>query len=309
MKNPIQILRPLAIGGVIALVACATPAPPKDAVLARAAYARAEKGPAQQINPADLHVAKKQLDFAEAMYADVGDTPAARDQFYLALRRAELAESVARARKTLEARDAIVAQMHAEEKKTVAMTSAELGRTKTALAAQGEALQNERVKSAELKDKTVEMEAKAAEMEKRSAQMALELARIATVKQEPRGMVITLSGSVLFASAKSALLPAAQTRLKDVAKVLTREDPDSMMVVEGHTDSQGKDSYNQTLSEERAQAVREYLVSSGVATDRVSSKGFGSSRPVSENNTAEGRANNRRVEIIVSPAQAKLGSN
>lgn len=309
MKNPIQLLRSLACGGVIALVACATPAPPKEAVSARAAYARAEKGPAQEINPADLHAAKKQLEFAEAMYADKGDTLAARDQFYLALRRAELAESVARTRKTLEARDGIVAGMHAEEKKTVAMTSAELGRTKTALAAQGAALATERAKTADLEDKTAEMETKAAEMEKRSAQMALELARVATVKQETRGMVITLSGSVLFASAKSSLLPAAQSRLKDVAKVLTREDPVSMMVVEGHTDSQGKASYNQTLSEERAQAVREYLVSSGIAADRISSKGFGSTRPVSENNTAEGRANNRRVEIVVAPAPTTLGAN
>lgn len=309
MNNPIQLLRPLALGGVIALVACATATPPKDAVMARAAYARAEKGPAAQINPADLHAAKKQLDFAEAMYADTGDTPAARDQFYVALRRAELAESVARTRKTLESRDAVVTQMHAEEKKTVAMTSAELGRTKTELAAQGAALATERAKSADLEDKTAAMETKAAEMEKRSAQMALELARIATVKQEPRGMVITLSGSVLFASGKSGLLPAAQTRLKDVAKVLTREDPVSTMVVEGHTDSQGKASYNQTLSEERAQAVRDYLVASGIASDRISSKGFGSTRSVSENNTAEGRANNRRVEIVVSPGPTTLGSN
>ena len=122
-------------------------------------------------------------------------------------------------------------------------------------------------------------------------------------------MVITLSGSVLFASGKSGLLPAAQSRLKDVAKVLTREDPVSTMVVEGHTDSQGKASYNQTLSEERAQAVRDYLVASGIAADRISSKGYGPSRPVSENNTSEGRANNRRVEIVISAPPTKLGSN
>jgi outer membrane protein OmpA-like peptidoglycan-associated protein len=119
------------------------------------------------------------------------------------------------------------------------------------------------------------------------------------VKQEARGMVLTLSGSVLFASAKSELLGDAQTKLNDVASVLAKEDPDAKMVVEGHTDSQGGASYNQDLSQRRADSVRAYLVSHGVASDRVTAQGFGLTRPISDNTTAEGRANNRRVEIVV----------
>lgn len=114
-------------------------------------------------------------------------------------------------------------------------------------------------------------------------------------------MVITLSGGVLFASAKWDLLPAAQTKLNDVANALTKEDPVSKMVVEGHTDSQGSASYNQDLSQHRAQAVRDYLVTRGIASDRITAEGFGPTRSIADNSSPEGRANNRRVEIVVRP--------
>jgi outer membrane protein OmpA-like peptidoglycan-associated protein len=71
--------------------------------------------------------------------------------------------------------------------------------------------------------------------------------------------------------------------------------------VEGHTDSQGAVAYNNELSQRRAQTVRDYLVSRGIASDRVASEGFGSSRSVADNTSPEGRANNRRVEIVIGP--------
>ena len=114
-------------------------------------------------------------------------------------------------------------------------------------------------------------------------------------------MVITLSGSVLFASGKWDLLPAAQVRLNDVANALTREDPESKMIVQGHTDSQGTAAANQELSQRRAQAVRDYLVTCGIASDRISAQGFGPSQSIADNKSPEGRANNRRVEIVVQP--------
>ena len=118
-------------------------------------------------------------------------------------------------------------------------------------------------------------------------------------------MVITLSGSVLFSSAKWDLLPAAQMKLNDVANALTKEDPHSKIVVEGHTDSQGAAAYNQELSQHRAQAVRDYLVTRGIASDRITAQGFGPTRSIADNASPEGRANNRRVEIVVlsKPAQ------
>jgi outer membrane protein OmpA-like peptidoglycan-associated protein len=140
-----------------------------------------------------------------------------------------------------------------------------------------------------------------AEAEKRAAQMAADLARFASVKQEPRGMVITLSGSVLFASAKSDLLPDAQNKLADVAKALALQDPTTRILVEGYTDSQGGASYNQDLSQRRAESVRAYLISHGLPSSRVTAEGFGLKQPIADNASPEGRANNRRVEIVVQP--------
>ncbi len=117
-------------------------------------------------------------------------------------------------------------------------------------------------------------------------------------------MVITLSGGVLFASNRSDLLPGAQAKLNDVAAALTKQDAESKISVEGHTDSQGDASYNQELSQRRAQSVRDYLVSRGIAADRVSAQGFGLTRPIADNASPEGRANNRRVEIVVQPVVA-----
>jgi len=82
-----------------------------------------------------------------------------------------------------------------------------------------------------------------------------------------------------------------------VAKVM-KDKPGMKVSVEGHTDSIGSEAYNQRLSERRAQAVRDYMIENGISPGRVATRGFGKSRPVASNETAEGRAQNRRVEII-----------
>jgi outer membrane protein OmpA-like peptidoglycan-associated protein len=120
--------------------------------------------------------------------------------------------------------------------------------------------------------------------------------------------VLTLSGSVLFATGKSTLLPTSKGRLNDVARAL-KEDPRSITIV-GHTDSQGADEMNMKLSQARAESVRTYLTSQGVPADRVRAEGLGETQPVVDNGTAEGRANNRRVEIILeNAAGAKATTN
>ena len=88
-------------------------------------------------------------------------------------------------------------------------------------------------------------------------------------------------------------------RSDQVAEALKQQDAQKRMVVEGHTDSMGSDSTNQPLSLNRATAVRNYLVSRGVASDRITATGMGSSHPIVDNKTAENRANNRRVEIVI----------
>ncbi|WP_223639684.1 OmpA family protein [Corallococcus sp. EGB] len=117
------------------------------------------------------------------------------------------------------------------------------------------------------------------------------------VREEARGTVVTLSGSVLFATNATELLPAARDRLSDVATALKQSN--SPLLIEGHTDARGSAEYNDQLSERRAESVKNFLVNQGVPADRIEIRGMGKSRPVASNSTAEGRANNRRVEIVV----------
>ena len=203
-----------------------------------------------------------------------------RDLAYAADRKAQIADTRARtsAASQLRAQDlAATESLRADQVRT---TSAELTIAKQSLTDERAAREN---------------------AEHRAASAATDLARIASVKQEARGMVITLSGSVLFASAKSELLPAAQAKLSQVADVLSKQDRESKIRVEGHTDSQGSADLNQELSQRRAEAVRSYLIGHGIASDRVIAEGFGPSRPVADNDSPEGRADNRRVEIVVGP--------
>ncbi len=127
-----------------------------------------------------------------------------------------------------------------------------------------------------------------------------DLATVATVKEGTRGVVVSLSGSGLFASGQYALLNTAMARLDQVASALIAQDADKRSVVEGHTDSRGSDAINQPLSVNRANAVRDYLVARGVDPAKISAIGLGSSRPIVDNNTSENRSNNRRVEIVIS---------
>jgi outer membrane protein OmpA-like peptidoglycan-associated protein len=97
---------------------------------------------------------------------------------------------------------------------------------------------------------------------------------------------------------KATIKPEGKVKL-DEAAVTMAKNPDIRVSVEGHTDSIGSDAYNQKLSERRADSVVSYLVSKGIAASRLSAKGYGESKPVADNKTEEGRAKNRRVELIV----------
>jgi len=130
------------------------------------------------------------------------------------------------------------------------------------------------------------------------------LAKVAKVKEEERGTVITLASSDLFASDQSNLLADAEIRLNGVADALmaTKE---RNVLVEGYTDSRGPEGRNLDLSQRRAEAVRDYLVARGYDSNLMQAKGLGKGRPTTTNATAEGRASNRRVEIVVQCAMKK----
>jgi outer membrane protein OmpA-like peptidoglycan-associated protein len=267
----------------LACGACGATLPPAELVQARESYARASTGAASQWKPDELHEAKESLDAAEEAFKKNGDVPDTQDVAYAAGLKAEQAEADAATVVALKERDE--AQKRAQSQTLTTMRSAqrELAHTKQELATERQRRE---------------------EAEKKAAQAMADLQRIAAVKQESRGMVITLSGAVLFPSGAASLLPGAMVKLNEVADALTKSNPESRIVVEGHTDSQGHIDFNQDLSMRRAQAVRDYLVSRGMAADRITSEGLGSSRPIAPNSNPEGRANNRRVEIIVQPTGA-----
>jgi outer membrane protein OmpA-like peptidoglycan-associated protein len=279
------------------VVGCAATLPPQDLVTARATYARASRGVAASFDPADVHAASESLDAAEQSFTANGASPTTIDLAYVATRRAEIAEARGMALQAAQQQQQTLGRMHDAETATVQATAAKLGRANVQIAMQGQALQDQ---NQQLQTERERREA----ADKRAAQAAADLAAFASVKQEARGMVITLSGSVLFVTNHSDLLPSAQVKLNEVAAALTKQDAESKITVEGHTDSQGDASYNQDLSQRRAQSVREYLVSRGISADRVTAQGFGLTRPIADNASPEGRANNRRVEIVVQPAVA-----
>ncbi|MDD2853424.1 MAG: OmpA family protein [Desulfuromonadaceae bacterium] len=140
------------------------------------------------------------------------------------------------------------------------------------------------------------------ESELKTAAALEELASIASLKEEERGLVLTLSGSILFRSAESTLMPPARVKLDQVAKALQAINARNL-IVEGHTDSMGTENYNQGLSQRRADAVRDYLVQSGYPADHIQARGQGEGSPIGNNASAEGRANNRRVEIVIEREQ------
>ena len=105
--------------------------------------------------------------------------------------------------------------------------------------------------------------------------------------------------NIFFATASSKLLAKSNASLNQVVTILN-DNPSYKVQIDGHTDSQGKDEYNQTLSDSRAASVKAYLVSKGIAESRLSSTGYGETKPVADNKTAAGRAKNRRVEMTLS---------
>ena len=266
----------IAAGLITLLAACGGAAvPPQELLDARSAYAEAAKGPAADLAPAQLDTAKQSLESAQHSFDEDGPSQTTKDLAYVAQRRAEIAAAEGGREKAERKR----AAADKDFKNTQIQGLENYQKTKEALAAEKLAR---------------------AEAERKAAAAMSSLAEIAKVKEESRGVVITLSGSVLFATGKSDLLPIAQDKLNQVAKALT-DQGFKAIVVQGYTDSVGSAADNDALSLRRAQSVRDYLVKRGVPSEKATAEGKGASNPVADNKTADGRAENRRVEIVVTP--------
>ncbi len=142
-----------------------------------------------------------------------------------------------------------------------------------------------------------------------SERQASELQRqleILQAKPTDRGLVLTL-GDTLFATGKSELKSGASANLDRLSDFLTHY-PDRTASIEGFTDNTGSEDSNQALSERRADSVKRYLVGRGVQSQRLNSAGRGENAPVGDNETPAGRQQNRRVEVVISPADGANGS-
>jgi outer membrane protein OmpA-like peptidoglycan-associated protein len=130
------------------------------------------------------------------------------------------------------------------------------------------------------------------------AKLLLQFNAILQTRDTARGLIVNLS-DVLFDTAKFSLRPEAREKLAKVAGIVSGH-PGLRLDVEGHTDNVGGDDYNQQLSEQRGSAVRDYLTQQGMQQGSVSTKGFGKTQPIATNDTAAGRQQNRRVELVIS---------
>ena len=282
----------VAVGLFAMSAGCAATPAPRELLDARSAYIRAEGGVAAQLKPDQLHEAKVALDRAEQSFSDDPGKQKTKDLAYVAERKAELAE--------VSARDAKAAQEKAQAENDIRrFTQAELSQTRRALYNADQQLVGTEQQLANEKKARADAEQRA-----KDAMDRLAASSGSAIKQEARGTVIPIPGSVLFASGKTALLPTAQAKLGAVADAL-KDQADRRIVVEGHTDSQGTESSNRELGRGRAETVRDFLVSHGVSSDRVRAESIGASRPMADNSSPEGRANNRRIEIIVQAAESK----
>lgn len=145
-------------------------------------------------------------------------------------------------------------------------------------------------------------------MDKQEAQLnqALGQSQAAQVSREGNLLAITLKGDVTFDTNSAAVRPGLYNEIDRIAQVMVQY-PETQILVQGHTDSMGDAAYNQTLSERRAEAVKNLLIQRGVSPYRVTSMGYGETMPVATNATPEGRQMNRRVEIRIKPNEPAAG--
>jgi outer membrane protein OmpA-like peptidoglycan-associated protein len=323
------------MGGAVGGCAVPTSLSPTPALLDQASRAvqRAQADDAVRYAPDEFLSAKKALNEAMAaqskgVWSAVLGFGLRRDQTarleaYHAWYQAELASTKTRAAKEQEMIASLklqIIQLETVAKQYQAETEAarqerarqlaEAAQAQAIAKAESEAAAKERA----LREKAqAELRAAMASVEKeRALQRTQELERakqelegkltdaikeIAQVKEEKRGLIISLS-DILFDSGKATLLPGTQRQLAQLGKILSSYS-DRQIVVEGYTDNVGSNAFNLQLSEARAESVRNALIEQGVSPDLISAMGYGQSKPVASNDTPQGRAQNRRVEIVV----------
>jgi outer membrane protein OmpA-like peptidoglycan-associated protein len=291
------------------LFGCAT-APPSELINARQAYQQASAGQAAQLVPADLHKAQEALAIAEKSFQDDPKSFHTKDLAYVADRKAKMAEALAiaaagnattaKANKDYETtqteivkntKDDLAASQRSAEIKAGQLADANVAAQNAKGLADAEALrvkQQATAKAASVKASTDADARLAAEQKVRDNNTIIIL---------EKGKTVVLTG-ITFEFNKATLKGESETVLTRAYNAMVAN-PDVRVEISGHTDNVGSQQYNQKLSLERAQAVRNWLVQKGIASNRMKTVGKGENEPVSSNDTDAGRAENRRIEFFV----------
>ena len=244
-------------------------------------------------------MAVKQKAEEEAQAQAAAEKAAAEER---AAKAREEAEAQARARAEAEQARADAERAKAEAQQAAeeaARQKAEAEKAKAEALAQQQALaaEAERARQAAAESDKLRAQAEQEKQEMR-ARLLAQLNSVLTTRDTARGLIANMS-DVLFKSGSYELMPGARERLAKVSGIVLAYQGLHLQV-EGHTDSIGTDEYNRRLSEQRAGAVRDYLIQQGISADAITAAGFGKSEPVASNDTPEGRQQNRRVELVVS---------
>jgi outer membrane protein OmpA-like peptidoglycan-associated protein len=320
-------LRALVLAGAVVGTACATTRkPPEELVDARLRWDEAARTPVAQAEPEAWREAQAALEVANRAHAAEEPEWEVKDKAYVAMRKIQRAEVLGRTaqlqQQRVEAERRYQQQVAAREeqlrqeleaaRQRTDVSSEELQAREQALQQAQQELEAQQQELAraqqEAEEARQQLEEERLAREQAEKQMEEALSRVAQVREESRGLVVTLTGSLPFRSGSAVLLPRAQETLTQVAQALRQSE--QPIVVEGHTDAQGPEAANEQLSERRAQVVRDFLVDQGIPAERIRSRGYGELRPVASNTSPEGRALNRRVEIVLArpPAEAVGGS-
>src|SRR5580698_5444804 len=279
---------PIIVASLVAgLGACAaTRMPPRELTDARDEVLQARDS-ASRLDPTDVHEADLALVNAERAWQNDPDSPSSIDLALIAQRKAQIA--VAEAQAAQSTIQAIAARRQIQTLATTQLANVEgqLGQTERQLDQTQDQLQHQRARLTEVETKLKDARAT--------------IAKIATVRDDARGMVITLQGELLFKTGQWDLKPAALAKLDEIAQAL-KGDEQTIDVV-GYTDNVGVRANNMDLSQKRASSVRDYLAEKGVPQDLIRAEGRGPDDPAADNGSVEGRATNRRVEIIVEPTR------
>jgi len=258
-------------------------------------------------------MAVKQRAEDEAQAKAAADKKAAEDREAKARADAE-AEAKRRADAEAAQKQAEAARVEAEKMKAEAEQAAaeaarqkeEAEKAKAEAVAQQQALAAETAKAQQAAAQSEQARQQAEQLRQQAekdkqelrARLLQQLNTILSTRDTARGLIANMS-DVLFRTGSFELLPGARERLAKVSGIVLAY-PSLHLQIEGHTDSVGTDEYNQTLSEKRAGAVRDYLVQQGIGAGSIEARGFGKKQPIASNDTAEGRQQNRRVELVLS---------